>query len=151
MKAVKILVVAVFIGTLMPPTFAQEVSPAQVKKDIQGITSMMMQQAKDWSAGDIEGFMQGYIKSDKLYFVGSSGLTSGWAQTYANYKKGYPTADHTGTLVFDLEKFEPLAPAVYLVIGQFHLKRKVGNADGWFSLVLKKIDGAWKIVADHSS
>lgn len=31
------------------------------KKDI---TNMMLQQAKDWSNGDIDGFMEGYIKSD---------------------------------------------------------------------------------------
>ncbi|MCK0132344.1 DUF4440 domain-containing protein [Flavobacteriaceae bacterium F08102] len=151
MNAVKPLILAVLISLITNPLCAQKVSSAQVKKDIQGITNMLMQQTKDWSAGDLEAFMNGYIKSDKLYFVGRSGLTSGWAKTLANYKKGYPTTDHTGTLKFDLEKFEPLAPNVYLVIGQFHLKRKVGDADGWFSLILKRIDGEWKIIADHSS
>jgi len=37
------------------------------------------------------------------------------------------------------------------VIGKFHLKRKVGDASGPFSLLLKRIDGKWKIIADHSS
>ena len=117
----------------------------------QEITSMMMQQAKDWSEGNIEAFMKGYIKSDSLVFIGSKGLTYGWKQTFDNYKKGYPTKDHTGTLTFDLLEFKQLNKNLFFVIGKFYLKREVGDANGHFSLILKKIDDQWKIIADHSS
>lgn len=115
------------------------------------ITTMMLQQAKDWSNGNIEGFMEGYIKSDDLKFVGSKGITYGWKQTLENYKKGYPTKDHMGILTFNLLEFDQLAKDVFLVIGEFHLKRTVGDANGMFSIILKQIDGNWKIIADHSS
>jgi len=115
------------------------------------ITTMMLQQAKDWSNGDIEAFMEGYIKSDSLKFVGSNGLTYGWENTLENYKKGYPTKEHTGTLTFKLLDFDQLVNNVFLVIGEFHLKRTVGDADGMFSIILKRINGEWKIIADHSS
>ena len=115
------------------------------------ITTMMLQQAQDWSNGDIEAFMEGYIKSDSLKFVGSSGLTYGWKNTLENYKKGYPTKAHTGTLTFNLLEFDQLANDVFLVIGEFHLKRTVGDANGMFSIILKRINGEWKIIADHSS
>ncbi|MEZ4840714.1 MAG: DUF4440 domain-containing protein [Flavobacteriaceae bacterium] len=117
----------------------------------QEITTMMLQQAKDWSNGDLETFMEGYIKSDSLKFVGSRGITYGWQQTLNNYKKGYPTKEHTGTLTFNLLNFDQLADDVFLVIGEYHLKRSVGDANGMFSIILKKIDGKWKIIADHSS
>ena len=117
----------------------------------QDITAMMLQQAKDWSKGDLEAFMKGYIKSDSLKFVGSKGITYGWKNTLANYKKGYPTKEHTGVLTFDLLEFDQLAEDVFLVIGTFHLKRTVGDANGHFSIILKKIDDHWKIIADHSS
>ena len=115
------------------------------------ITTMMLQQAEDWTKGDIEAFMQGYIKSESLKFVGSSGLTYGWQQTFENYKKNYPTKEHTGTLTFKLLEFDQLADDVFLVIGEFHLKRTVGDANGMFSIILKRIKGEWKIIADHSS
>jgi ketosteroid isomerase-like protein len=115
------------------------------------INAMMLQTAEDWSKGDLEAFMEGYIKSDSLKFVGSNGITYGWQQTLDNYKKGYPTKDHTGTLTFNLLEFDQLAKDVFLVIGEYHLKRNVGDADGLFSIILKRIDGKWKIIADHSS
>jgi len=115
------------------------------------ITTMVLQQAEDWTKGDIEAFMQGYIKSESLKFVGSSGLTYGWQQTFENYKKNYPTKEHTGTLTFKLLEFDQLADDVFLVIGEFHLKRTVGDANGMFSIILKRIKGEWKIIADHSS
>jgi len=115
------------------------------------ITTMMLQQANDWSNGNIEAFMEGYIKSDSLKFVGSGGLTYGWKNTLENYKKGYPTAEHTGTLTFNLLEFDQLAADVFLVIGAYHLKRKVGDADGMFSIILRHINNEWKIIADHSS
>lgn len=117
----------------------------------QEITRMMLQQAKDWSDGDLEAFMKGYIKSDSLKFVGSKGITYGWKNTLENYKKGYPTPAHTGILTFNLLEFDQLAEDVFLVIGAFHLKRTVGDANGHFSIILKKMDGQWKIIADHSS
>lgn len=115
------------------------------------ITNMMLQQAKDWSNGDIEGFMEGYIKSDQLKFIGSKGITYGWKQTLENYKKGYPSKEHMGVLTFNLLEFDQLAKDVFLVIGEFHLKRTVGDANGMFSIILKHIHGKWKIITDHSS
>lgn len=115
------------------------------------ISKMLHQDATYWSEGNIEAFMQSYIKSDSLVFVGSRGLTYGWKQTLENYKKGYPTKAHMGQLSFDLLNFKELAEDVFLVIGKYNLKRTVGDASGYFSIILKKLEGHWKIIADHSS
>ena len=118
---------------------------------VKEITQMLNQDAKHWSDGNVEAFMGSYIKSDSLVFIGKSGLTYGWQQTLDNYKKGYPTKEHMGTLKFDLLEFKELAVDAFLVIGKYNLKRTVGDASGYFSIILKKIDGKWKIIADHSS
>jgi hypothetical protein len=39
----------------------------------------------------------------------------------------------------------------FFVIGKFMLQRKVGDASGHFTLILRRINGVWKIVSDHSS
>ncbi|HBK72310.1 MAG TPA: DUF4440 domain-containing protein [Flavobacteriaceae bacterium] len=148
MKNIKLLFLLFFLISLNGYT-QEDTSNYEVSK--KKITNMMLQQAKDWSDGNLEAFMEGYIKSDSLKFVGRSGITYGWKNTLENYKKGYPTKEHTGTLTFNLLVFDQLADDVFLVIGEYHLKRKVGDADGLFSIILKRIDGAWKIIADHSS
>jgi hypothetical protein len=35
-------------------------------------------------------------------------------------------------------------------MGEYFLSRTVGDANGVFMIIFKKIDGAWKIVADMS-
>ncbi|WP_432411879.1 YybH family protein [Rasiella sp. SM2506] len=119
--------------------------------DKASILKVMKEQEKAWSQNDLEGFMQGYWKSDSLKFYGSNGLTKGWQQTLDNYKKSYPTKDHSGTLTFEIDDISPIETNSYWVMGRYFLKRKVGDANGNFLIIFKKIDGAWKIVADMSS
>ncbi len=124
---------------------------AQIQKDTETIKAVLNQQAKDWSNASIEAFMQGYEKTPNLLFVGKSGITKGWQQTLDRYKKAYPSKDHTGTLTFDILEVQPINAEAYLLVGEFHLVRKVGKADGIFTLVFKKIDGHWKVISDHTS
>jgi len=150
MRFLKILF-TIILALLLSACKTQKISTSNYEISKQEITAMMLQTAVDWSNGDLEAFMQGYIKSDDLKFIGSSGITYGWQQTLDNYRKGYPTKDHTGILTFNLLEFDQLANDVFLVIGEYHLKRPVGDADGMFSIILKHINGEWKIIADHSS
>lgn len=119
-------------------------------KDKEAIKAVMKAQEKAWSANDLEGFMQGYWKNDSLKFYGSSGLTYGWEKTLANYKKGYPTKDHSGTLNFKINDISKIKKNAYWVMGEYYLQRKVGDANGIFMIIFKKIKGEWKIVADMS-
>jgi len=115
-----------------------------------GIRLVMKQQETAWNNHDLEGFMQGYWKSDSLKFYGSNGLTKGWENTLANYKKGYPTKAESGTLNFVINDISKIEGDNYWVMGEYHLKRQVGDANGVFIIIFKKINGDWKIVADMS-
>ena len=120
------------------------------KKDKSDILAVMKAQEITWSKNNLEGFMEGYWKSDSLKFYGASGLTKGWKQTLDNYKKGYPTKEHSGTLTFKINDVSAIEGNSYWVMGEYFLKRKVGDANGVFIIIFKKIDGKWKIVADMS-
>ena len=121
-----------------------------IAEDKEAILSVMKTQENAWSDNDLEGFMQGYWKSDSLKFYGRGGLTRGWQQTLDNYKKRYPTKDHSGTLTFTIDDISKVDEGSYWVMGQYHLKRSVGDANGVFLIIFKKINGEWKIVADMS-
>lgn len=118
--------------------------------DKKAILSILKTQEQAWNNYDLEGFMQGYWKSDSLKFYGGSGLTYGWKQTLANYHKRYPSKDHTGTLQFVINDVTQIESESYYVMGEYHLTRNVGNATGIFMIIFKKIEGEWKIVADTS-
>ena len=38
----------------------------------------------------------------------------------------------------------------YFVMGEYYLKRNIGDANGVFMIIFKKINGEWKIIADTS-
>ncbi|WP_028889493.1 YybH family protein [Tenacibaculum ovolyticum] len=142
----KIYVCIIFV-MLSLNCFAQKNNEANDKKEI---LSIMQKQEKAWSNHNLEGFMQGYWKSDSLKFYGSNGLTYGWKKTLANYKKGYPTKDHSGVLKFKINDISKINEDAYFVMGAYHLTRKVGDANGVFMIIFKKIKGKWRIIADTS-
>lgn len=112
---------------------------------------MMDVQTEAWNKADIDAFMQTYWKSDSLVFIGKGGPTYGWQTTLDNYKKRYPDTAAMGKLHFDLLQVRPLQTNYYFVIGNWHLTRSIGDIGGIFTLLFKKIDGRWVIIADHTS
>jgi ketosteroid isomerase-like protein len=119
--------------------------------DEKAIRAIMNDQIQYWNKGDIDHFMGGYWQNDSLMFVGSSGVTYGYGNTMANYHKHYPDQAHMGVLSFDILHVNRLSAEYYFVVGKFHLTRTVGDASGHFTLLFRKINGQWKIIADHSS
>ena len=120
-------------------------------KDEQTIRSILAAQTKNWNTGNIEAFMQGYWKNDSLLFVGKTGPKYGFTTTLENYKKSYPDTATMGKLSFDILKTEQLSPDRYFVLGKWMLKRSIGDISGYYTLLFRKINNEWVIVADHSS
>ena len=120
-------------------------------KDKQAIQQLLDKQVAAWNTGNIDAFMLGYWENDSLLFMGKNGPTYGYNTTMVNYKKNYPDTDHMGQLAFTITRMQALNTDYYFIIGQFHLKRTVGDAHGNFTLVFRKINGVWKIIADHTS
>jgi ketosteroid isomerase-like protein len=118
------------------------------EKEIRGILSS---QSGAWNRGDVDAFMIGYWESDSLMFVGGSGITYGYVNTLANYKKRYPDAAAMGQLIFNLIRISALSKEYYHVTGKWHLKRTIGDVGGHFTLLFRKINGRWVIISDHSS
>ncbi|APQ18849.1 YybH family protein [Maribacter hydrothermalis] len=118
--------------------------------DKKEILNILDQQQIDWNNNDLEGFMQGYWKSDSLHFYSGAQLKSGWQTTLDSYRKGYPDKSYSGKLKFKIAKISAINNDAYYVMGEYHLTRKVGDANGTFMIVFKRIDGEWKIITDSS-
>lgn len=115
------------------------------------IRQLMAEQTSTWNRGNIEGFMQTYWQSDSLVFVGSHGPTYGWKATLEKYKQSYPDTAAMGKLDFNILEIRPLAKDLCFVVGKWHLQRSAGDLQGAYTLLIKRIKGQWKIIADHSS
>lgn len=120
-------------------------------KEEAAIRRLLTLQTEAWNRGNIEAFMQTYWKSDSLMFIGSKGVVRGWQPTLDNYKKGYPDTAAMGKLSFDILEVKPLSKEYAFVVGKWMLQRSIGDLSGHYTLLLRKIRGQWKIVADHSS
>ena len=136
-------VVSILLLSISCTTINQE----RDKKEIMTILNL---QQEAWSQNDLEGFMEGYWKSDSLFFYSGAQLKNGWQQTLNSYHKNYPNIASTGNLKFKIAKIAPIDSESYFVIGEYILTRQVGNANGTFMIIFKKINGEWKIIADSS-
>lgn len=120
-------------------------------KDQKTISKILDEHTEVWNRGDLENFMNGYWKNDSLMFIGRSGINRGWKTTLENYKKGYPDTTAMGKLSFDIVQVEQLCPEYFYVVGKWRLKRTIGDLNGHYTLLFKKINGQWVIISDHSS
>ena len=114
------------------------------------ILKLLEDQRQAWNRGDLNEYMQGYNQSDSLLFVGKSGPQYGWNNTLKNYKKSYPNKSAMGYLSFDIKEIKMISADHAFVLGAWHLKREKDEPKGYFTLLIKKIKGQWKVIADHS-
>ena len=129
-------------------TYCQSILSESDKNEI---ISVLKQQEKFWNKGDIDGFMQGYVKSDYLVFNGSSGPFYGWDSVKDRYIKTYPSREKMGTLNFKIHNISLITSSVAQLIGQFFLSYPKSEASGYFTLILIKAKGEWLILSDHTS
>jgi hypothetical protein len=65
-------------------------------------------------------------KMIRLMFIGKSGVTYGYKNTLANYKKNYPDTATMGKLTFTLIQVKQLSPEYFHVTGKYYL-----NPNNW--------------------
>lgn len=142
-----LLMVITMLLQLMPNQV--KYAPAMAEKE--NIKAVLLTQVDDWNNGDIEAYMEAYWKSDSLLFIGKSGPKYGWTSTLENYRKAYPDKKAMGVLRFEFLKIQVVSVYTAYVIGKWELTRENDKPSGYFSLIMKKIKGNWKIAIDHTS
>jgi len=118
----------------------------------EAVAATMQRQQDAWNQADLRGFMDGYLPSDSLMFIGKSGVTYGHQPTLKRYMTGYPDAAAMGTLTFQNLQWISLGDHAGWLMGKWSLKKEAQeDAEGMYTLLWRKLDGIWLIVADHSS
>lgn len=102
-----------------------------------------------WNRGDIRGFMAGYYNSADTSFLSGTKLTRGFQPVLENYEKHYP-AGKQGNLQFQLTEVVPLSADAAYALGSYRLSGEVTQS-GMFTLILRRHDGRFVIVHDHTA
>ncbi len=135
------------IGRLSAPkSVAVSISDAKAE-----MTTVLIAQQEAWNAGDIDGYMQGYLQSDKLRFASGGDITLGWHKTLNRYKMRYSDGAKMGRLRFDIESVDVFDEFNGQIFGKWTLFRDADKPSGLFTLHMKKGRDGWKVVSDHTS
>jgi uncharacterized protein (TIGR02246 family) len=118
------------------------------------IRAMMQRSQATWNRGDLVAFASDYEDSPETTFIGKEVTHGGTAAILQRYQAHYPNREAMGTLTFSELAVRVLAPDLVLANGKWELKRTAaggGDANGRFTLVIRKTAKGWKIIHDHSS
>jgi uncharacterized protein (TIGR02246 family) len=120
------------------------------------LQAMLERAAVNWNRGDLDAFMGDYLPSDSTTYIGGRGLVRGPAAIRNSYARLFTGELVRDSLSFRILDVDPVAPDAANLIAQYILSRRVGGRDsvtasGPTSLVVRRVDGRWRIVHDHSS
>src|SRR6185436_9240178 len=120
-------------------------------QDARDIKAVLDRQVEAWNRRDLEGFMNGYWRSERLTFFSAATKTTGWQATIDRYRKRYQSEGREmGHLDFYDQQLDLLGPRAAVVRGRWRLKTGATEAGGLFTLIFRKFDDGWKIVHDHT-
>jgi uncharacterized GH25 family protein len=133
-------------------TLTFEVLPAEGAAAL-AVRDLLEAQVVAWNRGDIDGFMEGYWRSEQLTFAGANGVTRGWQAVLERYRRNYPDRSAMGRLRFSNLEVTELSSDAVLVLGRWRLEREQDAPGGTFTLVARRLPATegWRIVHDHTS
>ncbi|MFQ5691070.1 MAG: YybH family protein [Gemmatimonadota bacterium] len=108
--------------------------------------------ARAWNAGHLDGFLDFYQRAPTTTYVGRGGLVTGYEEIRAHYAPLFEPGAERDSLRFDSLRTRRLGPLYALATARYTLYRNgMITSTGPFTLVLRRVEGGWRIIHDHSS
>ena len=117
----------------------------------EAVQSVMEMQAAAWNRGDIDGFMEGYDRSDSTTFVSGDEMTRGWQTVLDRYKRRYRSREQMGMLTFSDLDVQPWNSDLAVVDGKWKLTLPNDSPHGRFTLLFKRTAQGWRIIHDTTT
>ena len=115
------------------------------------VISVLKKSEQDWNEGNIESFMESYLRSDSLRFASGGSVNYGWQPVLERYKQRYQDKATMGKLTFSELDITVISNDAAIVFGRFTLERENDQPTGLFTLLFRKTEEGWRIVHDHTS
>ena len=104
-----------------------------------------------WNRGDLDGYLAGYWDSDRTRWISGGSVIRGKEAIATAYKSRFAMPRQMGRIAVANLEIDVLTPTDAFVFGRWTLVTDQGSARGFFTVQLKKIEGAWLFVSDHAS
>lgn len=113
---------------------------------------MLEAQRAAWNRGDLDAYMDGYLRGPALVFTSGAQVRRGWDETRARYRARYG-GDRAGMGQLTFEVLDVLAVGAdgAIVLGRWGLTGTPQAGGGVFSVVFERRPEGWRIVHDHTS
>ena len=141
---VAIILLAVPAGISAKPNRREARTTAAVK-------AVLDAQRDAWNRGDVEGYMDGYVRSEDTVLVSGDNVTRGWKTVLDRYKKTYSSREKMGMLTFSDLETTLIGNDAAIVLGRWHLTRAGDEPHGRFTLIFRRTKEGWRIIHDHTS
>lgn len=120
--------------------------PARPADDV--IRGVLAANAAAWNEGNLDSFMNGYANTAELLLVKDGVITTGWREVRKAFEAEIAARSQMGRLSFDVEDVSLASSDAATVIGRYALDAGEVKKEGVMTLVMKHIDGRWRIIQD---
>jgi uncharacterized protein (TIGR02246 family) len=104
-----------------------------------------------WNRGDLDGYLSTYWDSDKTLWISSRSVTRGRKAIVESYKSRFSSPQQMGRLTVVELEIDVLTLTDAIAFGRWMLVVGETSSKGFFTVQLRKIEGSWLFVSDHSS
>lgn len=129
---------------------AEKPAPAKPRSSEDVIRSVLAAQTAAWNDADLDAFMATFWRSGDLRLIAGTKVAKGWAQASQHYRDRLGETADFGRLTRNGFEIEMVSDDVAVVFGHYSLNRANRLESGATTLVMKRIDGLWRIVHAHS-
>jgi ketosteroid isomerase-like protein len=142
------LVAIVVVAACYPGAPSSDRSPAEATAAAE---VFMSASADAWNRGDLEAFVDDYARDSTTTFVAGGRVQYGWEWINDNYSGWWDLGSERDSLRFEDVAARSLGSDYLLTTARFVLFRGDSvTASGPFTLVMKRIEGEWKIIHDQT-
>ncbi len=131
---------------ISPRNAAAGALPSRTTADI--VKGVMAANAAAWNEGNLAAFLGGYDESGDVRLLVDGAVASGIGGVRAHYETILAGAAAMGRLGFSDLEVTMTSAEVATVVGRYAYESGLHKSAGAMTVVLKQIDGRWRIVQD---
>jgi uncharacterized protein (TIGR02246 family) len=115
------------------------------------IYDQMMKMVDAWNRHDLDGYLDGFLRSDDILLVVEGETVRGWDLLSKALHAGYPNPQEMGTLTVDRVQVQMLAPDLGFVLASYTIVFPKKKEFGTDTIVMKKVAEGWREMISHTS
>ncbi len=115
------------------------------------IKAMIDAQGKAWNSGNLGAYMAYYWRSSKTKHIFNEQVSVGWEAIDGRLRAMFANPALMGKISYRDLEIDVITKDMATAEARWRYEHDNLAMDGYFTLIVRKIDGRWLIVHDHAS